>query len=57
MEEKVAGINFWLVGDNFLMGYYSVYDMATKQVALASSQYILNGSYTYNNSIVVIPPQ
>jgi hypothetical protein len=56
MEEKVLNINFWLLGDNFLRNYYQVYDMANKQIGLASSKYITNNSFSYNNSVVYVPP-
>ena len=33
-----------------------MYDMANKQIGLASSKYITNGSYSFNNSVVYVPP-
>lgn len=56
VEDTTLNLNFWLLGDNFLRGYYQVYDMANKQIGLASSKYITNGSYSFNNSVVYVPP-
>lgn len=30
--------------------------MANRQIGLASSKYITNGSYSFNNSVVYVPP-
>lgn len=56
VEDKTLNLNFWLLGDNFLRGYYQVYDMANKQIGLASSKFISNGSFSFNNSVVYVPP-
>ncbi len=56
VEETTLNLNFWLLGDNFLRGYYQVYDMANKQIGLASSKFIANGSFSFNNSVVYVPP-
>jgi hypothetical protein len=55
MEEKTGKTDFWLLGDNFLRGYYQVYDISNKQMGLASSKFITNGSYFFNNSVVYVP--
>lgn len=55
MEEKTGNTNFWLLGDNFLRGYYQTYDMTNKLIGLASSKYITNGSYSFNNTSVYVP--
>ena len=56
MEEKTANTDFWLLGDNFMRAYYQVYDISNKQIGLASSKFISNGSFSLNNSIVYKPP-
>jgi hypothetical protein len=56
IEETKAGTNFWLLGDNFLRAYYQVYDMQGRRIALASSSFITSKQYSFNNSIVYIPP-
>ena len=38
------------MGDNFLRGYYQVYDMIGMRIGLADSSIIINGSFTFNNS-------
>jgi hypothetical protein len=45
------------LGDNFLRGYYQVYDISNRQIGLASSKFITNGSYSFNNSVVYVPPR
>ncbi len=55
MEEKTGKTNFWLLGDNFLRGYYQTYDMTNKLIGLASSKFISNGSFSFNNTSVYIP--
>jgi hypothetical protein len=57
MEEKTGKTDFWLLGDNFLRGYYQVYDISNRQIGLASSKFITNGSYSFNNSVVYVPPR
>ena len=57
MEEKTGKTDFWLLGDNFLRGYYQVYDITNRQIGLASSKFITNGSYSFNNSVVYVPPR
>jgi len=56
VEETSSNIKFWLMGDNFLRGYYQTYDMTGKRVGLASSKFITNNSYSFNNSVIYIPP-
>jgi hypothetical protein len=52
VEEPTANVDYWLVGDNFLRGYYQTYDMTRQRVGLASSKYILSNSYILNNTVV-----
>ena len=55
-EETDTTINFWLLGDNFLQGYYQVYDIQNKAIGLASSSYIINNQYTYNTTVMYVNP-
>ena len=38
------------------MGYYQVYDLTNFQIGMASSQFILNNSFSYNNTLVMVEP-
>lgn len=57
LEEKTGKTDFWLLGDNFLRGYYQVYDISNRQMGLASSKFIVNNSFSFNNSVVYVPPR
>lgn len=43
------------MGDNFLRGYYQVYDMDNLAIGLADSDYIVKNLYTFNDSSVYQP--
>jgi hypothetical protein len=53
-EETDSSTNFWLLGDNFLQGYYQVHDIGNKLIGLASSTYITSNSFTYNNTVMYV---
>mmetsp|Transcript_11290 Transcript_11290/g.11327 ORF Transcript_11290/g.11327 Transcript_11290/m.11327 type:complete len:177 (+) Transcript_11290:826-1356(+) len=45
-SELSSTVDYWILGDNFLRGYYQIYDMANLQVGMFSSGFIRNGSYS-----------
>ena len=51
-EETDSTANFWLLGDNFLQGYYQVHDIMNKRIGLASSTFITSNSFTYNSTVM-----
>lgn len=56
LGDNTPNLNYWLLGDNFLHGYYQVYDMTNQLIGLASSGFILNNSYSFNNTMMYRSP-
>eukprot|EP00347_Sterkiella_histriomuscorum_P009776 403339937 len=46
---------YWLLGDNFLRGYYQVYDMQTPRIGLADYRYITNAQFNFTGQVYFEP--
>lgn len=55
-EDTDTTVDFWLLGDNFLQGYYQVHDIGNKLIGLASSTFITSNSYTLNSTVMYVSP-
>ena len=49
IAETTSGTTYWLVGDNFLLAYYQVYDMTNLRIGMASSSYITASQYSISS--------
>ncbi|CDW83186.1 pepsinogen a [Stylonychia lemnae] len=51
IEDTSSKSTYWLLGDNFLRGYYQTYEMNGPRIGLADYRYITNNQFNSSNTV------
>ncbi|CDW71316.1 pepsinogen a [Stylonychia lemnae] len=55
IEDTSSQSTYWLLGDNFLRGYYQTYEMNAPRIGLADYRYIINNQFNFSNVVYFQP--